>query len=120
VAEADETDNEATFAEPIAVSDYLIGTWGLIGLQGAPGAVSPRNSEWTFHANGTYDFFFWYPNFYDLEETRDYHLTGSTLHVEWGSVVSAILEDTETPLTMSRDRFSFRDADGDRWTYRRM
>jgi len=118
--EADEGNNEAALAGPVTVASYLIGTWGLVGLQGAPGPVGPKNSQWTFHANGTYDFFFQYLPYYDVDETRTWQLNGSMLRVELNSIIYAAVGDRNVPLTMKKDQFSFIDSDGDRWTYRRM
>lgn len=100
----------------------LVGDWALTSLEGAPGPVDASNSVWTFRPDGTYSWFFAYPGFFDLQGTGMYTLAGSRLQLS-GVVAETVLEALDpsaVTLDGGDDRFSFRDDEGDRWTYERM
>lgn len=99
----------------------LVGTWAVTSIEGAPGAVDASNSTWTFRENGTYSWFLDLPPF-DLAGGGTYDLVGGTLTVS-GIVASTVISespDGRIPLSFGDGTFSFRDDDGDRWTYRRI
>jgi hypothetical protein len=97
----------------------LTGTWAVTEVQGAPGPVDASNSTWTFRADGTYDWFFFYPGFFDLEGSGTYVLEDNILTVTgiFANTVISESPDGRVALSSGNNTFSFRDDDGDRWTY---
>lgn len=102
-----------------APPESLVGTWSVTEVEGAAGPVDETNSLWIFRSDGTYTWFFHFDPFFDLEGTGNYSLSGSTLTVD-GVVDDTIISETpdgRIPLSFGDNTFSFRDDDGDRWTY---
>ncbi|MEP0547918.1 MAG: hypothetical protein ABJF88_13365 [Rhodothermales bacterium] len=98
----------------------LVGAWEVTAIEGAPGSVDGSNSTWTLRENGTYSWFLDLPPF-DLSGGGNYSLDGGTLTVS-GVVANTVLSeatDGRVALSFGSNTFSFRDDDGDRWTYRR-
>ncbi len=79
-----------------AVSSDLVGSWELIDLEGAPGPVNETNSVWTFYETGTYIWFFFYPNLFDLSGTGQWNLIGNTLYLD-GIVAETVLAGMQGP-----------------------
>jgi len=79
-----------------AVPSDLVGSWEIIALEGAPSAVNATNSVWTFASDGTYSWFFFYPDYFDLSGTGRWTLVGSTLYVS-GIVAQSILAGVQGP-----------------------
>lgn len=100
----------------------LVGDWEITSLEGAPGPVDDSNSVWTFRSDGTYQWFFYYPDFWDLAGSGNYSLDGRTLTTDgtFANTVISELENGQVTLNISDNSFGFRDDDGDRWTYARM
>jgi hypothetical protein len=99
----------------------IVGRWGITGLEGAPSSVDSSNSIWTFKEDGTYEWFFVYPGYYDLiTGGGHYKFYGDTLVVD--GIVANIISENSIMLTVSNNKntFSFLDDDGDRWTYSRI
>lgn len=100
----------------------LVGTWAVTDIEGAPVSVDGSNSTWTFRENGTYAWFLLVSGFFDLDGGGSYSLDGRTLILS-GVVANTVLEaipDGRVQLSFGSDTFSFRDDEGDRWTYRRI
>lgn len=97
----------------------LVGTWAVTSVEGAVGPVDASNSLWTFREDGTYDWFFFFPGFFDLGGSGTYRLEGRTLAVTgiFANTVISESPDGRVELTLGNDTFSFRDDDGDRWQY---
>lgn len=96
----------------------IVGTWALTSLEGAPGPVDASNSTWTFNPDGTYTWFFRFPGFFDLQDSGNYSLDGSTLSVD-GTMAQTIASRPSLELSLGSNTFSFRDDAGDRWSYRK-
>lgn len=109
-------------SEPLELSGF---SWGSIEIEGAinadgsPRAVDASTSTWTFRQDGTYTWFLFAPPFYDLNGGGTYTFRGDTLLVS-GIVANWLIGEIPQNyliLTFGNDTFSFRDDDGDRWTY---
>jgi hypothetical protein len=97
----------------------LVGTWAVTEVEGAPGPVDASNSTWTFRPDGTYRWFFLFPPFFDLSGSGNYSLDGRTLTTSgiFANTVVSESPDGRVTLSLGENTFSFRDDDGDRWTY---
>jgi len=120
VNESDEANNEIIDLafDVLSAADQLIGTWEVTSIQGAPGRVDGSNSTWTFYANGTYDWFLFYPGYYDVSDSGSYSFDGTTLTVT-GAIANQLINGDSVDLTFKKGTFSFRDMDGDRWVYKK-
>lgn len=114
--------NPINSSEPLELSGF---SWGSIEIEGAinadgsPRAVDASTSTWTFRQDGTYTWFLFAPPFYDLNGNGTYTFRGDTLLVS-GIVANLLIGEIPQNyliLTFGNDTFSFRDDDGDRWTY---
>lgn len=100
----------------------IVGEWKVTEVEGAPGPVDESNSIWTFRSDGTYQWFFYYPNFFDLAGIGNYSLDGQTLTTD-GIFANTVISESpngQVTLNLNENRFRFRDDDGDRWTYVRV
>ena len=111
--------------EPSSIA--LPGQWvateieGAIDANGNPLKVDGSVSTWTFKSDGTYQWFLHARPFYDLDGTGTYSLDGKILTVD-GIIANTLFSETPgnkdtITLTLGADKFSFRDEDGDRWSY---
>lgn len=96
---------------------------GAIDANGNPLKIDGSVSTWTFNSDGTYQWYLHARPFYYLDGTGTYSLDGKTLTVD-GIVANTLFSETAgskdaIPLTLGADNFSFRDEDGDRWSYSR-
>lgn len=99
----------------------LVGAWEVRSIEGAPVSVDGSNSTWTFRQDGTYAWFLLVPDFFDLDGGGTYSLDGGTLTLS-GIIANTVLPESSggrVQLSFGSDTFSFSDAEGDRWTYRR-
>lgn len=112
--------------EPITEQE-LVGKWaateieGAIDANGNPLAINGSVSTWTFNADGTYRWFLNALPFFDFDGTGTYSLNGNTLTVT-GIIANTLFFETAgnedaISLTFGNNSFSFRDEDGDRWSY---
>ena len=120
VAEANENNNviDDLTLNILSAADQLVGTWEVTSIQGAPGKVDGSNSTWTFNANGTYNWFLFYPMYYDEWDSGSYSFDGQTLTVT-GGMANQLINGNSVDLTIKNDTFSFRDTDGARWVYKK-
>ncbi len=70
----------------------LVGKWELVALEGALGPVDSSNSVWGFLADGTYQWYFRYPGYFDLSGSGRWHLIGTVLYID-GIVAETILAE---------------------------
>ncbi|MFC1556611.1 hypothetical protein ACFL6I_03345 [candidate division KSB1 bacterium] len=105
-------------AAPAATFD-IVGSWAVTEIEGAP-PVDSSNSTWIFNADGTYEWFLFFEDIFDLNAEGNYTLNGITLTCDGD--IADITETTTINLTVSNNNntFSFLDGDGDRWTYNRV
>jgi len=113
-----------TFSVPSAEADRnsfsIVGSWGLASIGAMSGDSS--NSTWTFHLDGTYEFFFVAEPLYPYQSgTGNYSLTGNTLYVD-GIVANNVIAGNTVNLAIgaNNNTFSFPDDEGDIWTYARI
>jgi hypothetical protein len=108
----------------------LVGQWEATEIQGAidangnPLNVDGNVSTWTFNSNGTYRWFLHALPWYDLNGTGTYNLNGATLTVD-GIIANTLYsrttgKDDAIKLTIGTNTLSFRDEDGDRWSYKKV
>jgi hypothetical protein len=108
----------------------LVGTWGLVNLEGipedvgGPSGVDASNSTWTFHSDGTYDWFFYFDRgtfSYDEQSNGHYSLSGNSLSLD-GPIVDELLSSSTIPISFSNNNTTFiiADDDGDHWTYSKL
>ena len=116
------SDNPINLSDPLELRGF---SWGSIEIEGAinadgsPRTVDASTSTWTFRQDGSYTWFLFAPPFFDLNGVGNYVLEGDTLFVS-GIVANTLIGETPQNyllLTFGSDTFSFRDEDGDRWTY---
>lgn len=114
-------------SEPSSID--LPGQWvateieGAIDANGNPLKIDGNVSTWIFNSDGTYQWFLHARPFYYLDGTGTYSLNGKTLTVD-GVIANSLFSRTAgtkdvISLTLGTDKFSFRDEDGDRWSYAR-
>ena len=115
--------------EPLT-EEELIGQWAATEIEGAidengnPLAISAAVSTWIFSENGTYIWFLHAQPIFTFDGTGTYSLDGSTLTVT-GIIANTLFSETSgnsdaVALTFGSNSFSFRDEDGDRWSYARI
>lgn len=96
----------------------LVGTWAVVAIEGAPIAVGPENSLWTFKADGTYEWFLDLDP-YHVSGTGTYSFSGGSLSLTGIMVDEDVIGGTVVTLglVVGNVSFFFRDADGDEWAY---
>lgn len=107
-------------------ANYLVGEWGITALEGSPGPVDSTNSIWSFHADGTYDWLFFFPGFFNEAGSGTYAFEPGARSIRLTGIVSDLLlfgtpDPSHLQLTSSsEDRFTFDDDEGDQWRYCRL
>jgi len=115
--------------EPITEME-LVGQWEATEIQGAvdgmgnPLPINGSVSTWTFHSNGTYEWFLHAQPIFNFDGNGSYSLNGNILTVS-GIIANTLFSETpgnedEISLTFGKETLSFRDEDGDRWSYRKI
>ena len=105
----------------------LAGQWvateieGAVDANGNPLTITGSVSTWTFNTNGTYSWFLHALPFFNFDGTGTYTLDGNRLTVT-GIIANTLFSETPgstdvIPLTIGDGTFSFRDEEGDRWSY---
>jgi|GEM_PF-2808526 len=94
---------------------------GAIDRNGNPLPIDGSVSTWTFNSDGTYSWFLRALPFFDLSGGGVYNLNGNVLTVS-GIIANTLFSETSgsedsITLSISDNAFSFRDEDGDRWSY---
>lgn len=117
-------DNSST--EP-GTEEELIGQWAATEIQGAidasgnPLSIDGSVSTWTFNTDGTYQWFLHAQPQFNLNGTGTYSSNGDILTVT-GIIADTLFSETSgsedaISLTFGANAFSFRDEDGDQWSY---
>ena len=99
----------------------IVGSWALTKLEGAPGSVSAENSTWVFNSDGTYTWFLKYAPYFDETDNGNYSINDNILTLSGGIPMIVAGETDALTLTIeSVSTFSFKDDEGDKWTYEKI